>query len=90
MDMCYYRKIFASWLHKHGVSDVLIDLLQGSAFSSTENNTNERITESPRRDLNARPKVYETFALPAELLGLGDDLRLSHIIYHQLRRAQVS
>jgi hypothetical protein len=24
---------------------------------------------SPRRDLNARPKVYETFALPAELLG---------------------
>ena len=37
------------------------------AVSSTEN-TNER-TESPRRDLNARPKVYETFALPAELLG---------------------
>ena len=36
------------------------------AVSSTENP--ER-TESPRRDLNARPKVYETFALPAELLG---------------------
>jgi hypothetical protein len=36
------------------------------AVSSSENT--ER-TESPRRDLNARPKVYETFALPAELLG---------------------
>ena len=42
---------------------------QGFAASSTENT--ER-TESPRRDLNARPKVYETFALPAELLGLGE------------------
>ena len=29
MDMRYCRKIFASWLHKHGISDVLIDLLQG-------------------------------------------------------------
>jgi hypothetical protein len=29
----------------------------------------EQKTKSPRRDLNARPKVYETFALPAELLG---------------------
>jgi hypothetical protein len=50
---------------------------QGFAVSSTENT--ER-TESPRRDLNARPKVYETFALPAELLGLGECLFHSHVI----------
>jgi hypothetical protein len=47
--------------------DLVVQLAeQGFAVSSTENT--ER-TESPRRDLNARPKVYETFALPAELLG---------------------
>lgn len=34
MDMRYCRKIFASWLHKHGVSDVLIDLLQGRVGKS--------------------------------------------------------
>jgi hypothetical protein len=32
--MRYCRKIFASWLHKHGVSDVLIDLLQGRVDKS--------------------------------------------------------
>lgn len=34
MDMRYCRKIFASWLHKHEVSDVLIDLLQGRVGKS--------------------------------------------------------
>jgi intergrase/recombinase len=34
MDMRYCRKIFASWLHKHGVSDVLINLLQGRVDKS--------------------------------------------------------
>lgn len=34
MDMRYCRKIFASWLHKTGVSDVLIDLLQGRVGKS--------------------------------------------------------
>jgi intergrase/recombinase len=34
IDMCYCRKIFASWLHKYGVSDVLIDLLQGRVGKS--------------------------------------------------------
>ena len=34
MDMLYCRKIFASWLHMHGVSDVLIDLLQGRVGKS--------------------------------------------------------
>jgi hypothetical protein len=34
MDMRYCRKIFASWLHKHGISDVLIDLLQGRVGKS--------------------------------------------------------
>lgn len=34
MDMHYCRKIFASWLHNHGVSDVLIDLLQGRVGKS--------------------------------------------------------
>ena len=34
MDMGYCRKIFASWLHKHGVSDVLTDLLQGRVDKS--------------------------------------------------------
>jgi intergrase/recombinase len=34
MDMRYCRKIFASWLHKHGVSDVLTDLLQGRVGKS--------------------------------------------------------
>lgn len=34
MDMRYCRKIFASWLHKHGVSDVLIYLLQGRVGKS--------------------------------------------------------
>jgi intergrase/recombinase len=34
MDMRYCRKIFASWLHKHGVSDVIIDLLQGRVGKS--------------------------------------------------------
>ena len=34
MDMRYCRKIFASWLNKHGVSDVLIDLLQGRVDKS--------------------------------------------------------
>ena len=34
MDMRYCRKIFASWLHKQGVSDVLIDLLQGRVGKS--------------------------------------------------------
>ncbi len=34
MDMRYCRKIFASWLHNHGVSDVLIDLLQGRVGKS--------------------------------------------------------
>jgi intergrase/recombinase len=34
MDMRYCRKIFASSLHKHGVSDVLIDLLQGRVGKS--------------------------------------------------------
>lgn len=29
-DMRYCRKTFASWLHKGGISDILIDLLQGS------------------------------------------------------------
>ena len=52
--------------------------VSSTAVADTENT--ERITESPRRDLNARPKVYETFALPAELLGLGTLLRRSHVI----------
>ena len=51
------------------------------AVSSTENNTNERITESSRRDLNARPKVYETFALPAELLGRSFLPSYSHLLF---------
>lgn len=34
MDMGYCCKIFASWLHKHGVSDVLIDFLQGRVDKS--------------------------------------------------------
>jgi intergrase/recombinase len=34
MDMRYCRKIFASWLHIHGVSDMLIDLLQGRVGKS--------------------------------------------------------
>lgn len=34
MDTRYCRKIFASWLHKQGVSDVLIDLLQGRVGKS--------------------------------------------------------
>jgi intergrase/recombinase len=34
MNMRYCRKIFASWLHKHGISDVLIDLLQGRVDKS--------------------------------------------------------
>jgi Archaeal phage integrase len=34
MDMRYCRKIFASWLHNNGVSDVLIDLLQGRVGKS--------------------------------------------------------
>jgi intergrase/recombinase len=34
MDMRYCRKIFASWLHKHGISDVLIDMLQGRVGKS--------------------------------------------------------
>jgi intergrase/recombinase len=34
MDMRYCRKIFASWLHKYGISDVLIDLLQGRVGKS--------------------------------------------------------
>jgi hypothetical protein len=34
MDMRYCRKIFASWLHKHGVFDILIDLLQGRVGKS--------------------------------------------------------
>jgi hypothetical protein len=53
-----------------------------ASLSSTENTAERITTESPRRDLNARPKVYETFALPAELLGLGkvdDCFYLSHI-----------
>jgi hypothetical protein len=37
MDMRYCRKIFASWLHMHGVSDVLIDLLQGRVGKSMIN-----------------------------------------------------
>jgi intergrase/recombinase len=27
--MRYCRKIFASWLHKQGIADVMIDMLQG-------------------------------------------------------------
>jgi intergrase/recombinase len=34
MDMRYCRKIFASWLHNHGISDVLIDMLQGRVGKS--------------------------------------------------------
>jgi intergrase/recombinase len=34
MDMRFCRKIFASWLHNHGISDVLIDLLQGKVGKS--------------------------------------------------------
>ena len=34
MDMRYCRKIFASWLHNKGISDVLIDLLQGRVGKS--------------------------------------------------------
>ena len=34
MEMRSCCKIFASWLHKHGVSDVLIDLLQGRVGKS--------------------------------------------------------
>ena len=34
MDMRYRRKIFASWLHKRGISDVLIDMLQGRVGNS--------------------------------------------------------
>jgi intergrase/recombinase len=29
MRLKYCRKIFASWLHKYGISDSLIDMLQG-------------------------------------------------------------
>jgi len=32
--MRYCRKILASWLHKHGISDVLIELLQGRVGKS--------------------------------------------------------
>lgn len=35
MDMRYFRKIFASWLHKYGgISDHLIDMLQGRTSKS--------------------------------------------------------
>jgi len=34
MDMRFCRKIFASWLHQHGISDVLTDLLQGRVGKS--------------------------------------------------------
>jgi hypothetical protein len=39
--------------------------------SSERKMTHERDekTTSPRRESDSRPKVYETFALPAELLG---------------------
>jgi hypothetical protein len=62
---------------------------QGFAVSSTAENT-ER-TESPRRDLNARPKVYETFALPAELLGLLVSFPVSHLLlgFAQFRNTAV-
>jgi intergrase/recombinase len=34
MDMRYCRKIFAGWLHKYGISDVITDLLQGRVGKS--------------------------------------------------------
>jgi intergrase/recombinase len=34
MDMRYCRKVFASWLHKCGISDTVIDLLQGRTDKS--------------------------------------------------------
>lgn len=34
MDMRYYHKISASWRHNNGISDVLIDLLQGRVGKS--------------------------------------------------------
>jgi intergrase/recombinase len=33
-DMRYCRRIFASWLHKHGISDVTVDMLQGRTSKS--------------------------------------------------------
>lgn len=33
-DMRYSRKVFASWLHKSGISDTVIDLLQGRTGKS--------------------------------------------------------
>jgi intergrase/recombinase len=34
MDMRYCKKVFASWLHKCGISDTVIDLLQGRTGKS--------------------------------------------------------
>jgi intergrase/recombinase len=34
MDMCYCRKIFASYLHQCGISSEAIDFLQGRSSTS--------------------------------------------------------
>jgi hypothetical protein len=52
----------------------------------------ENYHQSPKRDSNPRPKVYETFALPAELLGLLVFSLPSHVIigFAQFRNPAVS
>jgi hypothetical protein len=40
------------------------DLVAQAGRAEAEIGIVQKILESPRRDLDARPKVYETFALP--------------------------
>jgi intergrase/recombinase len=49
-DLRFARKIFASWLHQCGISDIMIDLLQGRVGKSVL--VNHYIT--PGQDYNAR------------------------------------
>jgi hypothetical protein len=53
MDMRLCRKIFASWLHKEGISDIMIDLLQGRVGKSVL--VNHYITPS----LDYRQKILQ-------------------------------
>ncbi len=34
MDMRYCRKVFASWLHKYGISTEIVDFLHGRVSTS--------------------------------------------------------
>ena len=54
------------WDLNSGTKLIIID---GDFDCPITTEPSDRKSTSPRRDLNARPKVYETFALPAELLG---------------------